>query len=71
MARDADRPKRLASDLQQAHGADSEVLVADLADSEGRAAVADPLADGVQVLVNNAGVGIAGRVAVRGMIVTS
>ena len=61
VARDADRLKQLANDLQQAHGVDSEVLVADLTDPAGRVAVAGRLADGVQVLVNNAGIGVAGE----------
>lgn len=61
VARDAERLKHLANDLQQAHGVDSEVLVADLTGPSGRAAVADRLADGVRVLVNNAGFGIAGE----------
>ncbi|HUH70732.1 MAG TPA: SDR family oxidoreductase [Mycobacterium sp.] len=61
VARDVDRLKQLASDLHHAHGVDSEVLVAELADPAGRAAVAGRLADGVQVLVNNAGFGISGE----------
>jgi short-subunit dehydrogenase len=61
VARDADQLKQLASDLQRAHGVDSEVVVADLADPAGSAAVAERLAAGVQVLVNNAGIGIKGE----------
>lgn len=36
VAREADRLKQLGDDLQQAHGVDSEVLVADLADISAR-----------------------------------
>lgn len=60
-ARDGDRLKQLADDLHRAHGVDTELLVADLAEPAGRAAVADRLAVGVQVLVNNAGIGISGE----------
>jgi uncharacterized protein len=61
VARDADRLHKLADDLRDAHGLETEVLVADLADASGRAAVAGRLSDGVQVLVNNAGFGLAGE----------
>jgi uncharacterized protein len=43
------------------HGTNSEVLVADLADADGRGRVADRLANGVRVLVNNAGFGSSGE----------
>ncbi|MCV7027660.1 SDR family NAD(P)-dependent oxidoreductase [Mycobacterium sherrisii] len=61
VAPEADELQRVADKLHQAHGVAGDVLVADLADPEGRAAVARRLADGVQVLVNNAGIGIAGE----------
>jgi uncharacterized protein len=60
-ARDADRLGELARDLQEKHGTNSEVLVADLASADGRAVVGDRLAGGVRVLVNNAGFGISGE----------
>jgi len=58
---DVDELKQVADELHQAYGVNSEVLVADLADPAGRTAVADRLAEGVQVLVNNAGIGIVGE----------
>ena len=59
VARDADRLRKLAAELQgQAGGV--EVLPADLADSAGRDKVAERLAAGVRVLVNNAGFGTSG-----------
>jgi short-subunit dehydrogenase len=60
VARDADRLADLAAELQAKHGTEAEVLVADLADAAGRAKVADRLAAGVSVLVNNAGFGTTG-----------
>jgi short-subunit dehydrogenase len=60
-ARDAERLRELADELHQKHGTNSEILVADLATSEGRALVGDRLAAGVRVLVNNAGLGINGE----------
>lgn len=60
VARDVDRLVSLAGELR-AHGVDVEVLPADLADAAARAAVADRLAAGVQVLVNNAGLGTSGE----------
>ena len=61
VARDVDRLVALAGELRAAHRIDVEVLPADLADSAARARVADRLAAGVQVLVNNAGLGTGGE----------
>lgn len=61
VARDSGRLDELAKTLQEKHGAASEVLVADLADADGRAQVAERLAKGVRVLVNNAGFGTSGE----------
>ncbi|MGO9381250.1 MAG: SDR family NAD(P)-dependent oxidoreductase [Mycobacterium sp.] len=59
VARDVDRLRKLAAELQgQAGGV--EVLAADLADSADRDKVAERLAAGVRVLVNNAGFGTSG-----------
>ena len=55
VARDKARLDELAEELRSAHGTASEVLVADLADPESRKPVAERLAKGVDVLVNNAG----------------
>lgn len=61
VARDVERLERLATELRQDAGVDVEVLAADLAVAEDRTRVADRLAVGVQVLVNNAGFGTAGE----------
>ncbi|UUO01641.1 SDR family oxidoreductase [Mycolicibacterium novocastrense] len=61
VARDAGRLERLAAELRDEGGADVEVLTADLAEAADRAKVADRLAAGVQVLVNNAGFGTSGE----------
>jgi uncharacterized protein len=61
VARDATRLERLAAELHDEAGANVEVLVADLADDADRAKVADRLATGVRVLVNNAGFGTSGE----------
>ncbi|MDY6996491.1 MAG: SDR family oxidoreductase [Actinomycetota bacterium] len=61
VARDELRLARLADELHDEAGANVEVLRADLAVPEDRAAVADRLRAGVQVLVNNAGFGTAGE----------
>ncbi|KUI02655.1 SDR family oxidoreductase [Mycobacterium sp. IS-3022] len=61
VARDGARLERLAAELRGETGADVEVLTADLAESADRAKVADRLAAGVQVLVNNAGFGTSGE----------
>lgn len=60
VARDAERLNELAEAMRAEHGTSSQVLVADLAGADGRARVADRLADGVRVLVNNAGFGTSG-----------
>jgi len=60
VARDVDRLTRLAGELER-EGAGTEILPADLADPAGRAKVADRLAAGVRVLVNNAGFGTSGE----------
>ena len=61
VARDADRLECLAAELHDEAGAQVEVLVADLAADTDRAKVADRLAAGVRVLVNNAGFGTSGE----------
>jgi uncharacterized protein len=63
VARDVDRLSQLANELQgPAGGAGQiEVLAADLADPADRVKVADRLAAGVRVLVNNAGFGTSGE----------
>ncbi len=61
VARNVERLNELAEAMRAEHGISSEVLVADLADADGRAQVADRLASGVRVLVNNAGFGTSGE----------
>jgi short-subunit dehydrogenase len=61
VARDVERLERLAAELHDEVGAQVEALAADLADEADRAKVADRLAAGVQVLVNNAGFGTSGE----------
>jgi short-subunit dehydrogenase len=61
VARDAQRLERLAAELHDEGGANVEVLVADLATAADRSKVADRLAAGVRVLVNNAGFGTSGE----------
>jgi uncharacterized protein len=61
VARDVERLNELAEAMSAEHGTNSEVLVADLADADGRGRVADRLANGVRVLVNNAGFGSSGE----------
>jgi short-subunit dehydrogenase len=61
VARNSERLRELADDLNRRHGTNSEVLAADLADADGRSAVAERLAKGVRVLVNNAGFGTSGE----------
>ena len=61
VARDVERLERLAAELHDEAGATVEVLPADLADGADRAKVADRLAAGVRVLVNNAGFSTSGE----------
>lgn len=61
VARDEQRLERLAAELHDEAGANVEVLAADLAEAADRAKVADRLATGVRVLVNNAGFGTSGE----------
>lgn len=61
VARDSGRLADLAGELRDEAGRDVEVLPADLADADDRAAVAERCAAGVQVLVNNAGFGTSGE----------
>lgn len=60
VSRDTDRLQQLADELAGAAGR-IEVLPADLADAAGRGRVADRVAAGVRVLVNNAGFGTSGE----------
>lgn len=59
VARDADRLSKLAAELEGQSG-NVEILPADLADPAGRDKVAERVAAGVRVLVNNAGFGTSG-----------
>ena len=61
VARDVERLERLAAELHDEAGAAVEVLPADLAVAADRAKVADRLAAGVRILVNNAGFGTSGE----------
>ena len=61
VARDVERLERLAAELRDEAGANVEVLASDLSVAEDRATVADRLARGVRILVNNAGFGTAGE----------
>jgi short-subunit dehydrogenase len=61
VSRDADRLTQLAAELRDEAGPAVEVLQADLAESADRGKVADRLAAGVDVLVNNAGFGTSGE----------
>lgn len=61
VARDVDRLEATAAELRGAHGVEVEVLPADLTDRAASAAVEARLADGVDLLVNNAGKGLRGR----------
>ena len=60
VARDVDRLKQLAGQLEAEAGR-VEILPADLTDAADREKVADRLAGGVRVLVNNAGFGTSGE----------
>jgi uncharacterized protein len=61
VSRDTDRLTELAAELHDEGGRAVEVLPADLAESTDRGKVADRLAAGVDVLVNNAGFGTSGE----------
>lgn len=61
VARDAGRLHTLAAELHDEAGANVEVIRADLAEADDRAAVAERLRAGVRVLVNNAGFGTSGE----------
>ncbi|WP_433716755.1 SDR family NAD(P)-dependent oxidoreductase [Nocardia sp. CA-084685] len=61
VARDKDRLDGLAAELERKFATRSEVLVADLADTEDRDRVLARAADGVEFLVNNAGFGQSGE----------
>ena len=64
VARDTDRLQAVAAELRAAHGVEVEVLTADLTDAGETRAVQDRLADParpVDLLVNNAGMGLKGR----------
>ena len=61
VSRDADRLNELAAELRDEAGRAVEVLPADLAESADRGKVAERLAAGVDVLVNNAGFGTSGE----------
>lgn len=61
VARNRTALDELAAELQQRFGVSSEVLPADLATAQGRDAVVERLARGVDLLVNNAGFGTTGE----------
>jgi short-subunit dehydrogenase len=64
VARRRERLDALAATLSRAHGIDAQVIVADLADPAAPAAIAAELTargTAIDVLVNNAGYGVAGR----------
>lgn len=67
VARDADRLRRFAEELDAQGAGTADVLAADLATDDGRAAVEARLAAGVDLLVNNAGLGLAGRFVALGL----
>jgi uncharacterized protein len=60
VARDVERLTKLAAELE-GQGGSIEILPADLAEAAGRDKVAERLAAGVRVLVNNAGFGTSGE----------
>lgn len=61
VARNETKLADLAADLKGRFGAESEMLPADLATAAGRTRVAERLARGVDMLVNNAGFGTTGE----------
>ena len=61
VARREESLRSLADELTSRFGTTSEVLAADLATEDGRASVARRLAEGVEMLVNNAGFGTSGE----------
>lgn len=61
VARNVEKLEHLATELHAETGVNVEVLAADLAVAEDRIKVADRLALGVRVLVNNAGFGTSGE----------
>lgn len=61
VARDTARLEQLAAELAERYGVGTEVLTADLASAEGREKVEARVADGVDMLVNNAGFGLSGE----------
>ncbi|WP_019812525.1 SDR family NAD(P)-dependent oxidoreductase [Saccharomonospora saliphila] len=61
VARDAERLDDRARRLGDAHPVTVETIIADLATEQGRSAVERRLADGVDMLVNNAGLGLSGE----------
>ncbi|MBV8860885.1 MAG: SDR family NAD(P)-dependent oxidoreductase, partial [Mycobacterium sp.] len=61
VSRDTERLGQLAGELHDEGGRAVQVLPADLAESADRATVAERLAAGVDVLVNNAGFGTSGE----------
>ena len=63
VARRRDRLEELAAELESAHGVQVDVLVADISELEGLAAVEQRVRAGVDLLVNNAGVGGQGAFA--------
>ena len=66
VARDGERLGRVAAELEAGHGVRVEVLPADLTDPAGTRAVADRLGgEPVDLLVNNAGMGLGGRFVQR------
>ncbi|AWH00470.1 SDR family NAD(P)-dependent oxidoreductase [Rhodococcus ruber] len=61
VARREESLRSLADELASRFGTTSAILAADLATEDGRAAVARRLAEGVEMLVNNAGFGTSGE----------